>query len=123
MQRYLMHSVSHVLWASIVASTAVAAFTTLLIEYAAKPRLEARKERILDNDRQQRTAIRSLQRVVGLMGEIVGLQGQHDKIFSDRIIQCATEAGRLVDIAWEEIGVPRPLKDDWTDCTAGVAVF
>src|SRR6266566_1110490 len=119
-----MHGASQVLWASIVASTAVAAFTTLLIEYIAKPRLEARKERILDDYRQHRTAVQGLQRLVGLMGQIIGLRDQHEyKILRDRSIQYATEVERLVDFSWAELGVPYSLKEDWTNCTTGVAVF
>jgi len=119
-----MLTTSHVLWVSIVASTTVAAFTTLLIEYLAKPRLEARKERILDDNRQLRSALRGLQRAVGLTGQIIGLQDQHeDKIFNDRIIQYATEVERLLTFAWEEISVPRSLKEDWMQSTTAVVVF
>ena len=119
-----MHSASQVLWASIVASTAVAAFTTLLIEYIAKPWLEARKERILDDYRQHRTAVRGLERLVGLTGQIIGLRDQHEhKLLRDRSIQYATEVERLVDFSWAELGVPRSLKEDWTKCITGVAIF
>ena len=49
-----------VLWASLLASAGVAAVTTLLVEYLAKPWLEARKDRILDKGRQQRTALNDI---------------------------------------------------------------
>jgi hypothetical protein len=46
-----MHSI---LWASILASAGVALVTTLLVEYLAKPGLEARKDRIIENRREWR---------------------------------------------------------------------
>jgi hypothetical protein len=63
-----MHSSQHsqILWASIVASAAVAALVTLLVEYLAKPQLEARKERILEKNQQRRTALLGLRRIANL---------------------------------------------------------
>lgn len=52
-----MHSV---LWVSILASAGVAVVTTLLVEYLAKPGLEARKDRILEKRREQRVAIKGI---------------------------------------------------------------
>lgn len=54
-----MHSI---LWASLLASAGVAVVTTLLVEYLAKPSLEARKDQILEDRRWQRNALRDLKR-------------------------------------------------------------
>lgn len=63
-----MHSSqnSQILWASIIASAAVAALVTLLMEYLAKPQLEARKERILERHQQRRAAVLGLRQVAHL---------------------------------------------------------
>ena len=63
-----MHSV---LWASILASAGVAIVTTLLVEYLAKPGLEARKERILEDRRQQRTALNNMKQSLYLATRLV----------------------------------------------------
>lgn len=52
-----MHSV---LWAGILASAGVTLVTTLAVENLAKPGLEACKERILENNREWRTAVPNL---------------------------------------------------------------
>jgi hypothetical protein len=52
-----MHSV---LWASILASAGVALIVTLVVEYFAKPGLEARKDRILEDRREKRAAIKGI---------------------------------------------------------------
>jgi hypothetical protein len=63
----ILHAFTHsVVWASVIASVFFAAFVTLLIEYFAKPGLEARKERILENRREQRTAIKNAKRAAYL---------------------------------------------------------
>ena len=56
-----MHSV---LWASILASAGVALVTTLLVEYLAKPWLEARKDRIVEKNRDQRKGIKDVWQAV-----------------------------------------------------------
>ena len=56
-----------VLWVSIFASAGVALVTTLAVEYFAKPGLEARKERILDADREERQAFKDLTRCIVLL--------------------------------------------------------
>lgn len=63
-----MHSSQHsqVLWATIVASATVAALVTLIVEYLAKPQLEARKERILEKNQQKRAALLGLRRIAHL---------------------------------------------------------
>lgn len=65
-----MHSI---LWASILASAGVAVVTTLLVEYLAKPELEARKERILEDKRERRNALKDFRQYAGLAGQISGL--------------------------------------------------
>lgn len=66
-----MHST---LWASIFASAVVAVVTTLLVEYLAKPGLEARKERILESKRERRTALKNIDRATYLAGRIIAVE-------------------------------------------------
>ena len=54
----------------------VAAFVTLVIEYVAKPRLEARKERILERHRETRALLR-------LFGQVTFQMGQHAVVVTD----------------------------------------
>jgi hypothetical protein len=63
-----MHSI---LLASILASAGVALVTTLLVEYLAKPWLEARKERILDKSRQRRAALTNFLRTINLANRLL----------------------------------------------------
>jgi hypothetical protein len=122
---------SHVLWASIAASAAVAAFVTLLIEYLAKPWLEVRKDRILETTRRRRAALHGLRRAAALEGRIRGLQqaqanqmldrhepneirhAQAYALIRDRIVRLAVEAGPLVAAAGEEMDAPAALNEDW----------
>jgi hypothetical protein len=62
-----MHSI---LWASILASAGVAVVTTLLVEYLAKPGLEARKDRILEDRRQKRSALKDIKRCSSLARQL-----------------------------------------------------
>lgn len=48
---------------TVLVSALVAAFVTLLVEYAAKPTFEARKDRILERHRQTRALLRLVRQV------------------------------------------------------------
>lgn len=118
-----MHGASGtVLWVSIVASAIVAALITLLIEYVAKPSLEARKERILERHRQFRSALRGLERAKYVGDQISDLRKHLDlEYFRNRVMQFAEELEPLVDKAVEVIDVPASLEYDWGKC-AGLAI-
>ncbi len=121
-----------VLWASIVASAGVALVTTLLVEYLAKPWLEARKERILEDRRQQRTAVRDIRRAAQL-GEILYIncsegkpQGRGDRkrkraaLLREELNTIAAELEGLVKGSWGIMEVPEWMCDEWIDATAYV---
>lgn len=125
-----MRSASHIttgpsiLWASILASAAVAAFTTLIIEYLAKPWLEARKERILEHSRRHRTALHDLASVLFSAGRIVGLRDEQSVIgLRERTIQIARDTEKLIEAIYEEVDIPASLDDDWSNTTAAVLSF
>lgn len=106
-----MHSI---LWASILASAGVALVTTLLVEYFAKPGLEARKDRILEDKRQQRDALRNLDRCTYLAGRLIGLMRLEADEYDQEIMRAQkAEAGKmaaeiegLAANAYEVINVP-----------------
>jgi len=115
---------SNILWAGILASTGVAALTTMIIEYLAKPQLEARKERILEHNRHQRTALQGLKRAVWYSGELLSLRDwQSADFWRSRTIKLAGEIAQWVETAQEVIEPPNSLYDDWTTTTAGVEAF
>ena len=93
-----MHSV---LWASILASTRVAAVTTLLVECLAKPWLEARKERILQSDRQRRAALNGFKRAAFLAGTLVAYRDMADlsDVLSGRMNKRAADIEEIMAIA------------------------
>jgi hypothetical protein len=117
----LMHSVLHafthsVVWASVITSTFVALITTLLVEYFAKPRLEARKERILDKSRQRRNAINNFRRAINLANKLLALKGQPSEMVSlmdDHIKRSATDLQEYMFTAFEFIEAPQPLGREW----------
>ena len=115
---------SHVLWASIAASAVVAAVITLVIEYLAKPWLEARKERILEEIRRRRTLVRGLGHAAWLSEAIVAMQpAQERRQFRDRTIRHAAEAQPLVLAGVQELDVPDALFDEWQLSTVRLVNF
>ena len=70
----------------------VAAFVTLLIEYVAKPRLEARKERILERHRDTRALVRAYGDVERRLGAFLALREMPEH--ADRLGSARTD---LVD--------------------------
>jgi hypothetical protein len=126
-----MHSI---LWASILASAGVALVTTLLVEYLAKPSLEARKDRILEDRRQQRDALKSLDRCVFLAGGLhlsyrmkrSKLAASHPELANvlsgDTEITVA-EIGKLIASAHEAIEVPAWVYEEWTAAAGMIMSF
>ncbi|MFI6065813.1 hypothetical protein ACIA47_11165 [Micromonospora sp. NPDC051227] len=112
---------SQVIWASVWASAAVAAFTTLLIEYLAKPWLEVRKERILERDRRRRSALNGLRRALFLTGRILALRDeQGHESFRERASSIAVDIEPLVMAAIEDLDVSEKLEEDWNDATGAM---
>jgi hypothetical protein len=106
---------SGVIWASVLASAGVAAVVTLAIEWAAKPGLEARKERILERSRERRAALRALRRTAHLIGRVHQIgSGGIDPVYGDRMTRLAAEAEQLVTDANERIDVSAVLRYEWT---------
>jgi hypothetical protein len=113
-----MHSV---LWASIFASAGVALVTTLLVEYFAKPTLEARKERILEKKRGHRTALRDLARAMYLADNILHARAnQKEPLVRKKTVEFAEDIERLVFDSYERLRVPRYLFKDWTDVSRDI---
>lgn len=84
-----LHAFTHsVVWASVLASAFVAVLTTLLVEYLAKPGLETRKDRILENRRELRTGVRDIRASIHLAGR---LQGFITKGLEDLIVDTGGE--------------------------------
>ncbi len=116
-----MHSVLHafthsVVWASVIASAFVAAVITLLIEYLAKPRLEARKERILEKGRQRRTALTNFRRAINLANRLPAIKGQPFEIVStmdEYIKRSATDLQEYTLAAGEFIDAPESVSREW----------
>lgn len=101
-----MHSV---LWASIFASAGVALVTTLLVEYFAKPGLEARKDRILESSRERRTAIKQIRQVYFLVADIYAHRPENE-VLRQRAHKIALDIERLMDGVFQVINVPQPVE-------------
>jgi hypothetical protein len=116
-----MHSVLHafthsVLWASVIAAAFVAAVITLLIEYFAKPSLEVRKERILDESRRQRDALANFTRAANLANRLVPYKGQPAQMVSlmeDHIKRSAIDLQEYMLTAGEFMHVPKSVRREW----------
>ena len=117
-----MHSVLHafthsVVWASVIASVFVAAFVTLAIEYLAKPRLEVRKERILEKSRERHKAINDFRRAVNLAMRLTAYKGQPPQmvvsLMDDHIKRSAIDLQEHTLAAGEFIHAPESVRREW----------
>jgi len=125
-----MHSILHafthfVVWASVTASVFAAAVITLVIEYLAKPGLEARKERILEDRRQQRIVLRSLDRCTFLAGRLIGLaqlkSGEYDyEIMRAQKEDATTMIAEMEGLALNAFGAMKVRA--WMDAELGQAI-
>ena len=126
-----MHSI---LWASLLASAGVAVVTTLLVEYLAKPSLEARKERILESKREQRAALKSiirctfLARRVSVLGraEGDGYDREVVHVLSTNAKAMAAQIEELATSAYEVFDAPAWMRDEWYKSTVimmGFSIF
>lgn len=117
-----MHSVLHafthsVVWASVIASAFVAAVITLLIEYLAKPQLEARKDRILEYRRQQRAALNDMKRCFYLANRLVLYEkGVKDSSIPPEQFQKAlAEFAEIAITPYGVIDPPEKVSREWAD--------
>jgi hypothetical protein len=91
----------------LLTSASVAAAVTLVIEYSAKPRLEARKDRILERERSKRRAAQLLLEVTQIAGQL----GYRDESARDpemrrKLAEHATQLRqRLVQISNELVSL------------------
>ena len=107
-----MHSI---LWASILASAVVAVITTLLIEYLAKPSLEARKERILETYRDQRQGQKDIHRCMALMMKLrrYVYKNLADLVSDEYIHRITAELSERITNAAQLLKVPPSLSEEW----------
>lgn len=83
-------------------SAAVAALITLLLEYAAKPRLEVRKERILEVDRSRRQLVECLWQMASRLSLLLSLGTARledvRSVLKDEVGRMEADADRLRDV-------------------------
>lgn len=113
-QRWVMHSI---LWASLIGSAGVAVVTTLLVEYLAKPGLEARKDRILEDRREQRAALYDLKRVTHLLPRLaIYTDGASKGLISvENLMKLREEFSECTARPYDVIDPPNKLTDEWLD--------
>lgn len=123
-----MHSILHafthsVVWASVVASAFVALVTTLLIEYLAKPGLEARKDRILEKRRELREGVKDIRVSIHLARRLVGFITEGLKILIadtggeqvsvEYINKIKAELSEHVTNAHQVLYPPKSVLEEW----------
>jgi hypothetical protein len=115
-------SVIATFWASVAASILVALVTTLLIEYLAKPRLEVRKDRILEADRKRRANLDDLHHCMVAAQEIVSLCDLplEAELLHERAIERARGIEARLEQVWE-LDVPPDVQDAWLRLTAAMS--
>jgi len=117
-----MHSV---LWASILASAAVAVVTTLLVEYLAKPALEARKDRILERSRDKRAGVKNIRRAIYVAARVEAFMASAEKGFvqPEYVDKARAELSELMFNAYQAIYAPKQINSDWIILSASVERF
>ena len=106
---------SSVLWAS----AAVAASTTLLIEYAAKPWLEVRKDRILEEHRRRRSVQQTLREFRGAAGGLRAVASWESVLHPDFLESNANVVPTLVHKLCLELDLWELKLEGW-QASAGV---
>jgi hypothetical protein len=116
-----MHSI---LWASILASAAVAVVTTLLVEYLAKPSLEARKDRILERSRDRRKAIKGFSQVHSLSEQLLlHKQQAPDKIPEDYLRKVTEQFDEKLDAVNDVLKIPDSVAIQWDKASGTMTSF
>lgn len=117
-----MHSIS---WLTLLASAGVALVVTLLVEYLAKPWLEARKDRILDNNRGKRKAIKGVARSAYLAGRLVPYKNDPNVAskLADDMDAITKDLRECVILAYEVIDVPESVEQQWIEAVTAINIF
>src|SRR5206468_3947186 len=105
--------------------------TTLLVEYLAKPGLEARKDRILEDRRLQRNALRDIRRCTLLASELyvygrLADAGPDDEInvaIKEKALKTAAELEELVINSFKVIKMPAWMQKECIKVIATIAGF
>lgn len=121
MRECLMGSI---FWASLIASSIIAALTTLIVEYVAKPRLEARKDRILETFRERRIALKDVKKAAHLAGRLSTYKhGDGLPELAERANKIAEELDSLTVSVYEALYAPEDVEDEWSRVTASINGF
>jgi hypothetical protein len=117
-----MHSIS---WPTLLASAVVALATTLLVEYLAKPWLEARKDRILDKGRQHRTALNGVKRSTLLLYRLMVYRNNPQMIhlMNERIARVMAEVEENMLTAFGFMNIPQSVGKQWDDTTSALNAY
>jgi hypothetical protein len=117
-----MHSI---LWASILSSAAVAILTTLLVEYLAKPSLEARKDRILENRRERRKAISGIRQSYLMTARLMAYINDVDlpSGLAEYVDEMAKAVRDHAVFAYATISVPESISHQWRDTIFTMQTF
>jgi hypothetical protein len=116
-----MHSI---LWVSILASAGVAVVTTLLVEYLAKPWLEARKDRILEKKREMRDAIKGILQVHNLLGRLLVDKKHIDYELPEEYLRKVTDQHpEKVDGVLGVLDLPLSIGRQWDRAAATIHEF
>jgi hypothetical protein len=112
-----MHSV---LWASIFASAGVAVATILLVEYLAKPGLEARKERILERARERRVGLNDIWRCLHSAARLQAYtdEASEGQIPVEHVNTIAAELSENMVNACEALDAPESFAEEWAQVSA-----
>jgi len=116
-----MHSV---LWYSIVASALVAVITTLLVEYLAKPGLEARRERIVEEKRGRRNAMRGILQALSLLERLQNhKEGTPRSVSRDYLVAITGKFTERIETASDALKIPESLDGEWARIAAAIETF
>jgi len=125
----LMHSVS---WPSILASALVALVVTLVVEYLAKPGLEARKDRILEYNQEQRAALKRVGQAASFAmwlcryyerwkDNTTGTEA--DSHINEEALKMAREIGEFLANTRGVVDVPAWMNEEWTKSSDTIFAF
>jgi hypothetical protein len=128
-----LHAFTHsVVWASVLAAAVVAAVVTLLVEYLAKPGLEARKDRIIEYSREQRAAVRDISRGAYLAMRLcdyyiitknIATATEAADYINEEALKTAREIEELIANARPVVYVPTWMTEEWNECIDRVLAF
>jgi len=110
-------------WASVTASAFVAVVTTLLVEYLAKPGLEVRKDRTLEDRKELRTGVKDIRASIHLARRLQGFitKGLEDliadtggeKISVEYINKIKAELSERATNAFQVLYPPKSILAEW----------